>query len=100
MTWNRKHFLDIQSLSAEEITFALDTAKQFKAVGERAIKKVPALRGRMVLNLFYEARVTGGDPRPNDDVSEILWLEPGRIDPERFSFACCREAIRLVVRKS
>ena len=44
VTWNRKHFLDIQSLSAEEITFALDTAKQFKAVGERAIKKVPALR--------------------------------------------------------
>lgn len=54
MTWTRKHFLDIQSLSAEEITFALDTAKQFKAVGERAIKKVPALRGKTVINLFVE----------------------------------------------
>jgi aspartate carbamoyltransferase catalytic subunit len=54
VTWTRKHFLDIQSLSAEEITFALDTAKQFKAVGERAIKKVPALRGKTVINLFVE----------------------------------------------
>lgn len=54
MTWNRKHLLDIQSLNAEEITFALDTAKQFKAVGERAIKKVPALRGKTVINLFVE----------------------------------------------
>jgi aspartate carbamoyltransferase catalytic subunit len=54
VTWNRKHFLDIQSLSAEEITFALDTAKQFKAVGERTIKKVPALRGKTVVNLFVE----------------------------------------------
>ena len=54
MTWTRKHFLDIQSLSAEEIVFALDTAKQFKAVGERAIKKVPALRGKTVINLFVE----------------------------------------------
>src|SRR5881392_4083605 len=54
MTWHRKHLLDIESLSAEEIIFALDTAKQFKAVGERAIKKVPALRGKTVINLFVE----------------------------------------------
>ena len=54
MSWNRKHLLDIESLSAEEITLALDTAKTFKAVGERAIKKVPALRGKTVINLFIE----------------------------------------------
>src|SRR5213593_1519716 len=54
MIWNRKHLLDIQSLSAEEILFVLDTAKSFKAVGERAIKKVPALRGKTVVNLFVE----------------------------------------------
>src|SRR6201999_3040966 len=54
MTWTRKHLLDIQSLSAEEILFVLDTAKSFKAVGERAIKKVPALRGKTVVNLFVE----------------------------------------------
>ena len=54
MSWTRKHLLDIESLSAEELTTLLDTAKAFKAVGERAIKKVPALRGKTVVNLFIE----------------------------------------------
>lgn len=54
MSWNRKHLLDIQSLSPEEITTVLDTARAFKSVGERAIKKVPALRGKTVVNLFVE----------------------------------------------
>jgi aspartate carbamoyltransferase catalytic subunit len=54
MAWERKHLLDIQSLNAEEILTVLDTARAFKAVGERAIKKVPALRGKTVVNLFVE----------------------------------------------
>jgi aspartate carbamoyltransferase catalytic subunit len=54
MVWNRKHLLDIQSITAEEIVTVLDTARAFKAVGERAIKKVPALRGKTVVNLFIE----------------------------------------------
>jgi len=54
MTWHRKHLLDIESLAAEEIITVLDTARSFKAVGERAIKKVPALRGKTVVNLFIE----------------------------------------------
>ena len=54
MPWTRKHLLDIESLSADEITTVLDTARAFKAVGERAIKKVPALRGKTVVNLFVE----------------------------------------------
>ena len=54
MSWNRKHLLDIQSLSAEEIVVVLDTARSFKAVGQRSIKKVPALRGKTVVNLFIE----------------------------------------------
>jgi len=54
MSWNRKHLLDIESLTADEIITVLDTAKAFKAVGERAIKKVPALRGKTVVNLFIE----------------------------------------------
>lgn len=52
--WNKQHLLDIESLSKEEILTLLDTAKAFKAVGERAIKKVPALRGKTVVNLFIE----------------------------------------------
>ena len=54
MSWNRKHLLDIESLTADEILTVLDTARAFKAVGERAIKKVPALRGKTVVNLFIE----------------------------------------------
>src|ERR1700748_143033 len=54
MSWTKKHLLDIESLTAEEITTVLDTARAFKAVGERAIKKVPALRGKTVVNLFIE----------------------------------------------
>lgn len=54
MAWNRKDLLDIQSLNADEIKTVLDTARAFKAVGERAIKKVPALRGKTVVNLFIE----------------------------------------------
>jgi aspartate carbamoyltransferase catalytic subunit len=54
MTWQRAHLLDIESLAPEEITTVLDTARAFKAVGERAIKKTPALRGKTVVNLFIE----------------------------------------------
>src|SRR5258708_1181758 len=54
MSWTRKRLVDIESPSAEEIVTVLDTARAFKAVGERAIKKVPALRGKTVVNLFVE----------------------------------------------
>ncbi len=52
--WKRKHLLDIESLAREEIQLVHETARAFKAVGERAIKKVPALRGKTVVNLFIE----------------------------------------------
>ncbi len=54
MNWPHKHLLDIESLTPEQITAVLDTARAFKAVGERTIKKVPALRGKTVVNLFVE----------------------------------------------
>ena len=49
-----KHLLSISQLSREEVTRILDTAESFREVGTRVIKKVPALRGRTVVNLFYE----------------------------------------------
>ena len=54
MSWNQKHLLDIESLSADELTAMLDTAREFKAVGERDIKKTPALQGKTVVNFFVE----------------------------------------------
>ncbi|HZI61178.1 MAG TPA: aspartate carbamoyltransferase catalytic subunit [Pyrinomonadaceae bacterium] len=53
-TFNRKHLLGIRELDAEEITHLLDTAETFRDVSKREIKKVPALRGRTVINLFFE----------------------------------------------
>lgn len=50
-----KNLLGIRELSVTQITHLLDTAEQFRAIGERQIKKVPTLRGRTVINLFFEA---------------------------------------------
>ncbi len=50
-----KHLIDIEDYSKEEITEILDTAKSFKEVNDRAIKKLPTLRGRTIINLFMEA---------------------------------------------
>ena len=50
-----RHLLSIEDLDRAAIERILDRAKSFTEVSEREIKKVPALRGRRVLNLFYEA---------------------------------------------
>jgi aspartate carbamoyltransferase catalytic subunit len=52
---SQRHLLGIQGLAAEEITLILDTALAFEEVGKRAIKKVPALRGKTIVNFFMEA---------------------------------------------
>ena len=53
-TWTRPHLLTLESLSREEIFAVLDTAQALKEVSTRSIKKVPALRGKVVVNLFFE----------------------------------------------
>src|SRR3954465_9778461 len=52
--WTRKHLLGLEDLSADDIRFVLDTADSFKEVSTRSIKKVPALRGRGVVNACFE----------------------------------------------
>lgn len=52
---NHKHLIDIEDYTKEEITEILDTAKSFKEVNDRSIKKLPTLRGRTIINLFMEA---------------------------------------------
>ncbi|MDP2991870.1 MAG: aspartate carbamoyltransferase catalytic subunit [Deltaproteobacteria bacterium] len=49
-----KHVLDIAGLSPDQITYILDTAESFKEISTRSIKKVPTLRGKTVINLFFE----------------------------------------------
>ncbi len=52
--WSRKDLVGIRELSAEEIMFVLETADAFKQVGTREVKKVPALRGKTLVNFFVE----------------------------------------------
>jgi aspartate carbamoyltransferase catalytic subunit len=52
--WNRKHLLGLEDLSREEILGILDTAGSFAEISTRSRKKVPALQGRIVFNLFFE----------------------------------------------
>ena len=54
MKWTRKDLLSLYDLSADEIRVILDTAQEFKKVSERRVKKVPALRGKTVVNFFVE----------------------------------------------
>src|SRR5687768_5927213 len=49
-----RHVLSMHDLSADDVVRVLDTAESFREVGSRVIKKVPALRGRTVVNLFLE----------------------------------------------
>ncbi len=51
----KKDILGIQEMTTEEITLILDTAESFLEISTREIKKVPTLRGKSVINLFYEA---------------------------------------------
>jgi len=52
--WHHKHLLGLKDLSRQEIEFILDTAKGFEQISTRSIKKAPTLRGKVVVNLFFE----------------------------------------------
>ncbi|MDD9987093.1 MAG: hypothetical protein OXQ31_12525, partial [Spirochaetaceae bacterium] len=53
--WSRKDLLALQDLSREEIELLLDSTDSFKEVSSREVKKVPALQGKTIANLFFEA---------------------------------------------
>ncbi|HVM95185.1 MAG TPA: aspartate carbamoyltransferase catalytic subunit [Candidatus Acidoferrales bacterium] len=55
MPFTHRHLLGLEGLSREELTFLVDTAAEFKEISERDIKKVPTLRGKTVVSVFYEA---------------------------------------------
>ncbi len=52
--WHRKDLIGLRDLSAEEITHILDTAQGFEQISTRSVKKAPPLRGKVVVNLFFE----------------------------------------------
>lgn len=53
--WNKKHILAIKDLSRQEIEVIFDLATNFKEIAQREVKKTPALRGKTVVNLFFES---------------------------------------------
>ena len=55
MRLNKKDILGMKDISVDEINLILDTADSFVEVSTREIKKVPTLRGKTIVNLFYEA---------------------------------------------
>ncbi|MGH8068598.1 MAG: aspartate carbamoyltransferase catalytic subunit [Candidatus Entotheonellia bacterium] len=54
MTFTRKDILGTQDMNASEITYILDATESFIEVSTREVKKVPTLRGKTIINLFYE----------------------------------------------
>jgi len=52
--WTRKHLLGLEGLSREELLHIFQTAEGFQSISTRSIKKVPTMRGRVVVNLFFE----------------------------------------------
>ena len=55
MNWTRKDLISLEELPKEEIELVLQTAESFKEVSTREVKKVPALRGKTIANLFFES---------------------------------------------
>ena len=55
MTFTQRHFLGIEGMSRDELLFVLNTAESFREISEREVKKVPTLRGKTIINLFYES---------------------------------------------
>jgi aspartate carbamoyltransferase catalytic subunit len=55
VTFKQRHLLGIEGLGQDELLFLLDTAESFREISEREVKKVPTLRGKTIINLFYES---------------------------------------------
>ena len=77
MSFPQRHLLGIETLEPQEIQAILDTADGMKEILDRPIKKVPALRGRTVINLFYEASTR---TRSSFEVAERVRVELGETD--------------------
>ena len=52
--FNHKHLISLADLSPQDLDLVLQTAESFREISSRSIKKVPTLRGRTVINLFFE----------------------------------------------
>ncbi|MDX1502463.1 MAG: aspartate carbamoyltransferase catalytic subunit [Thermoanaerobaculia bacterium] len=82
--WARKDLLGIAELSVEEIELILDTAESFVEVSARPIKKVPTLRGKTVLNLFFE---------PSTRTSSSFEIAEKRLSADSINFSAAKSGL-------
>ncbi len=82
--WTRKDLLGIAELAPEEIVLVLDTAESFREVSLRPIKKVPTLRGRTVVNLFFE---------PSTRTRSSFEIAERRLSADSLSFAAAGSSL-------
>lgn len=85
MEFKRKHLLGLEDISAEEISLILDTAGSFKEVLERPIPKVPTLRGKTIVNLFYE---------PSTRTRFSFELAEKRLSADTLNFSAATSAVK------
>ncbi len=85
MEWKRKDLITIEELTPEEINLILDTAEPFKEILRRNIKKVPPLRGRTVLNLFFE---------PSTRTSASFSIAAKRLSAETMSISTSTSSVK------
>ncbi|NIA22797.1 MAG: aspartate carbamoyltransferase catalytic subunit [Proteobacteria bacterium] len=85
MEWKRKDLITIEELAPEEINLILDTAEPFKEILRRNIKKVPPLRGRTVLNLFFE---------PSTRTSASFSIAAKRLSAETMSISASTSSVK------
>ncbi len=85
MQFRHKDLLGLEELTAEEIKLILDTADNFKEISERAIKKVPALRGITVANMFYE---------PSTRTKMSFELAEKRLSADSISFSKATSSVK------
>ena len=91
MQFRKKDLLGIKQLEPEEIQFILETAETFKEISTRAIKKVPTLRGRTVVHLFYEPSTRTRSPSSSNTsvgvmedrgrLPGVIWLATEPVTP-------------------
>lgn len=82
--WRRKHLLGVADLDVEEVALILDTAESFLEVARRPIKKVPTLRGRTILGLFFE---------PSTRTSSSFEIAAKRLSADWVSFSTASSSL-------
>jgi len=82
--WTHRHLLGLEDLAADDLRFIFETARGFEEVSTRSIKKVPALRGKVVVNLFFE---------PSTRTRSSFYLAASRLSADTLDFTASSSSL-------